>query len=143
MTPRTFLRFSALSALLAFGITLISGCSTKQNPDWVVVNYWAIWCAPCREEIPELNKLAELNPANISVLGVNFDQPDSDTLRKHSDKMAIQFPNISIEQAQSMGLSKPATLPTTYILYQGQLQHSLQGPQTLASLKNLMIEAAD
>ena len=38
---------------------------------WVLVNYWAEWCKPCLEEIPELNHL-DKSPG-ISVLGVNFD----------------------------------------------------------------------
>ena len=38
---------------------------------WVVINYWAIWCKPCIQEIPELNKLAEL--PQVTVLGVNYD----------------------------------------------------------------------
>ena len=29
----------------------------NQSADWVIVNYWAEWCAPCRKEIPELNEL--------------------------------------------------------------------------------------
>ncbi|GIR63440.1 MAG: hypothetical protein CM15mP68_1060 [Pseudomonadota bacterium] len=33
---------------------------SELHGDWVVINYWAEWCAPCREEIPELNELGPL-----------------------------------------------------------------------------------
>ena len=33
----------------------------KLNGNWVVINYWADWCAPCIKEIPELNNFAEEN----------------------------------------------------------------------------------
>src|SRR5690606_11211450 len=39
---------------------------------WLVINYWAEWCAPCRKEIPELNALPE-HIDGVRVLGVNFD----------------------------------------------------------------------
>ena len=44
--------------------------------DWVVLNYWAEWCAPCRKEIPELNELQEhsVEPgAAVRVFGINYD----------------------------------------------------------------------
>ena len=37
-----------------------------------IVNYWAIWCAPCKHEIPELQALHD-DYENVSVFGVNFD----------------------------------------------------------------------
>ena len=41
---------------------------------WLVVNYWADWCAPCRTEIPEMNRLAQvLEGQGGRVIGVNFD----------------------------------------------------------------------
>ena len=44
--------------------------------DWVVINYWAEWCAPCRKEIPELNELPAIaaeQGAVFKVFGVNYD----------------------------------------------------------------------
>src|SRR5690554_8199665 len=43
----------------------------KYRGQWVLVNYWAEWCKPCLEEIPELNELDKA--PDIAVLGVNFD----------------------------------------------------------------------
>ena len=49
---------------------------------WVYINYWAEWCKPCAEEIPELNKFAAATPS-VLVLSVNFDKPAvADLLRQ-------------------------------------------------------------
>ena len=40
----------------------------------MIINYWATWCAPCRDEIPELNELAHELSESLLVIGVNFDQ---------------------------------------------------------------------
>ena len=82
--PRPFRRSLALITLVLAAAT-ITGCEktelqradgTAVNWDdfrgrWVLVNYWAEWCKPCLEEIPELNELDKA--PDISVLGVNFD----------------------------------------------------------------------
>lgn len=40
---------------------------------WLLINYWAEWCAPCRKEIPELNQIhAERAATGVAVLGVNY-----------------------------------------------------------------------
>ena len=52
--------------------TEISPQETTNN--WIVINYWAEWCSPCRQEIPELNRLSVLlNETNVRVVGVNYD----------------------------------------------------------------------
>jgi peroxiredoxin len=42
----------------------------------VLLNFWATWCAPCREEMPALETLArDFGPRGLTVVGVNFKEP--------------------------------------------------------------------
>ncbi len=94
-----------------------------------VVNYWAQWCAPCRQELPELNRLARSFPA-VRVIGIDFDGATGDALLAASEEMGIEFAVLGQDFAESRGLAKPEVLPTTYILdEQGALLHTLHGPQ--------------
>ncbi|PRB83882.1 TlpA disulfide reductase family protein [Pseudomonas sp. MYb185] len=138
------------SGMLAVGLVL-GGCSEQQWLDhegnslsqtdledrWVVVNYWAEWCAPCLHELPEFNRLAE-HPG-VTVLGVNYDGVSGDALLELAQKMDIQFAVMGQDFVDSMGLERPQVLPTTYVFDpQGKLQHSLPGPQTEQSLLVLL-----
>jgi thiol-disulfide isomerase/thioredoxin len=111
---------------------------------WMVVNYWAEWCAPCREELPELNALAEVSD-EVIVLGIHFDAYEGEELRALSDQMGIRFAVVGHDFAEAYGLNLPQVLPTTYIINpQGKVAHSLQGPQTERDLLALLpIEGAD
>lgn len=109
---------------------------------WVLVNYWAIWCKPCRQEIPELNSL-NLTAPNVTVLGVDFDRHQSEELRELIKTMAIDFPVLKSESSLRNLLQtvpgRPSGLPTTLLIdYRGptpKLVKTLQGPQTELSLK--------
>lgn len=59
----------------------------------VVLNFWASWCAPCRKEMPSLQRLSEkLDPALYQVLGVSVDD-DENLVREFLLQHGIQFPN--------------------------------------------------
>ena len=61
-------------------IEIFNGSDTnlnKLNGNWIVINYWADWCAPCIKEIPELNEFAKENN-DLLVFTFNFDQLDED-----------------------------------------------------------------
>ena len=60
----------------------------------LVINYWAIWCAPCRKEIPELNELARDHAESVIVLGVNFDGSQGEILASEIEKLGIEFDNL-------------------------------------------------
>lgn len=101
---------------------------------WQVINYWAIWCQPCREEIPELNLLA-FQQKDIVVMGVNYDGITGEKLKKQSDEIGIRFKVLEGDPAHQLGVTRPSVLPTTFIINpQGELVHTLLGPQTLESL---------
>lgn len=138
---------AAMTATLA-----LSGCAEEQWLDhrgdpvvqadlddrWVVVNYWAEWCAPCLHELPEFNNLAAGNP-QVLVLGVNYDGVSGAELLELSDRMNIEFSVMGRDFEESLNLERPQVLPTTYIFdTEGVLQHSLPGPQTEESLLVLL-----
>lgn len=106
------------------------------DEQWLVINYWAIWCAPCRKEIPELNELHhQLHSQGVRVLGVNYDQLQGEALLADSQQLGIEFPVFSSDPATYFKLPATQGLPTTYIVnQQGQLVAQLRGEQSKTSI---------
>lgn len=99
------------------------------------INYWAIWCGPCREEIPELNKFARQHSDALTVVAVNFDDNSGEQLQQEISDMGIAFASADLQTTEQLGLKKPTVLPTTYVLQNGELVRTLLGPQTLQDLE--------
>ena len=122
--------------ITTFVLIALAGCSGSeqqfQGDSWTVVNYWAVWCKPCREEIPELNELNK--DADIQVLGVNFDRKTGDALAIDSRTLGLEFTNID-DPSQSLGVERPSVLPTTFVINpEGEIEAVLIGPQTEATI---------
>jgi|TARA_Y100000310_G_scaffold321335_1_gene378819 thiol-disulfide isomerase/thioredoxin len=106
---------------------------------WVLINYWAVWCKPCREEIPELNAVASQLADSVVVFGVNFDAVSIDQMGTQAKAMGIEFAVLQDDPASLLGYARPEVLPTTYVFDpQGKLVRSLLGPQTLKSIISLL-----
>lgn len=117
---------------------------SQWDGQWLVINYWAEWCAPCREEIPELNRLHRAGAdANVVVLGVNFDGVTGAGMDRLIDLFDIEFPILLADPAPRWNQSRPAILPTTLIIDpEGKLHATLVGPQTYDSLAEAVGMAA-
>jgi thiol-disulfide isomerase/thioredoxin len=103
---------------------------------WLVINYWAEWCLPCRREIPELNRFAEKYRNSIAVFAVNFDGALGTELDRQIKKFDIQFNILESDPANQLAYPSPVVLPTTiFIDPEGKIHHTLIGPQTLATLE--------
>lgn len=102
---------------------------------WLVVNYWAEWCEPCRRELPELANFAALHQADVSVLGINFDAPAMTELRAQVARLQVPIPVIASEPVPRLPFTRPTGLPATWLVDPtGQVHGPLLGPQTEASL---------
>lgn len=103
---------------------------------WLVINYWAEWCPPCRSEIPELNTLAaQLAAQSVSVFGVNFDGLQGAELTAASEAMGIEFTVLEQDPAARYGLPASDGLPVTYIVDdRGRMRERLLGEQTATGL---------
>ena len=108
---------------------------------WLVVNYWAEWCAPCREEIPELNAL-DAAREDVEVIGVNFDALAPAELAPQAEALGIAFPVAVNDPGAVLGLTPPEVLPSTYLFDpEGRLVATLVGPQDEASLRAAIEDA--
>ncbi|NLD00010.1 MAG: TlpA family protein disulfide reductase [Gammaproteobacteria bacterium] len=112
------------------------------NEQWLVINYWAVWCAPCRKEIPELNALHhDLADQGVRVFGVNFDQLQGEDLLADSEELGIEFPVLSHDPAERFNLSTARGLPATYIINaKGEFVRLLQGEQTAQTVLAVLQE---
>ncbi|GIZ13236.1 TlpA disulfide reductase family protein [Pseudomonas sp. NCCP-436] len=132
-------------------VLLLDGCSEDFGPDqygrkvtassldgqWLIINYWAQWCAPCRTEIPELNILSEeLRGEPVKVIGVNFDGLQGEALLRAVKDFDIRFTVLAEDPAVRLGLPHNEVLPVTYIVdQQGRLRERLLGEQTAVGLR--------
>ncbi|MBL6696878.1 MAG: TlpA family protein disulfide reductase [Luminiphilus sp.] len=112
------------------------GCESDPLPgngQWRIINYWAIWCAPCREEIPELNELDR--STELVVLAVNYDGKTGDELASQAAEMGITFALLEQDPRATLSVARPKVLPTTLLVSpDGQVTDTLVGPQTREGL---------
>ena len=84
---------------------------------WVVVNYWATWCPPCLEEIPELEIFHQNNQKEKAVvLGVNSENIPIGQLRGFVEDNFISYPMFHERPRRWTPFGTLTGLPTTYIL---------------------------
>ncbi|WP_338050236.1 TlpA disulfide reductase family protein [Pseudomonas typographi] len=104
---------------------------------WLVLNYWADWCGPCRTEVPQLNALAEqLKGQPVQVLGVNFDNLKGDELRQAIASLGIRYRVLVDDPAPRFDLPNNEGLPVTYLIdTQGKVRAQLLGEQTAQGIK--------
>ena len=110
----------------------------------MAINYWAEWCVPCRDEIPELNALHHDREATgLAILGVNYDGISGESLATLATDMGIEFPVLVSDPIDRFGYPRPNVLPTTVIIGPDNSVHDiLIGPQTRESLLHAAPEAA-
>ena len=137
-----------LLALLTIGcsnndIKVFQGQNTnldKLNGSWIVINYWADWCAPCIKEIPELVDFANKNK-DIKVFAFNYDQLEIEDLKPIIKKFGVEVPSLITHPRDIWGIETPQILPATYFINEkGLIVASIFKPQTAESLQLVLNE---
>lgn len=147
---------------VATGLTVIPPDEREQAPDLagptltggtldvaslrgkaVLINSWASWCEPCREETPVLVDLAEAHP-ELAVVGINVnDRPEA--AREFADQMSVPYPSIVDPRTELLpripGVP-PKALPSTVVLDRGgRIAARVIGPVTEAMVPELLAAA--
>jgi thiol-disulfide isomerase/thioredoxin len=87
---------------------------TDYRGKYVLVNFWASWCGPCRGETPDLQRLADRRPDDVVVVGVN-QQESRDTAAGFVDEFDLDYPILldtdgEVSLAYNVGRGLPVTL---------------------------------
>lgn len=99
--------------------------------DWVVVNYWATWCAPCRKEIPDLSALHDSRD-DITVLGLAFEDTEIEVFERFLVDYPASYPILLVDVYDPPAdLGAPRALPTTFLIDAGgEIVNTWLGPVT-------------
>jgi DsbE subfamily thiol:disulfide oxidoreductase len=103
----------------------------------VVLNFWATWCGPCREEMPELQRFHQQKDADVVLLGIDIKE-DKDTIIQFMKRAGYSYPVVRDTFAQAADTYQIRAIPTTYVLdKQGIIRYKKVGPVTAAELKQV------
>ena len=115
---------------------------SKYKGKWVLVNFWATWCPPCLEEIPDLVELHESKKNNIVVLGVALDYRNAQQVKDFADGLLVSYPVILGNRKLASQIGPVNGLPTTYLYNpQGRLVAHQTGAITREAVESFIRKA--
>ena len=82
----------------------------------VLVNFWATWCGPCREEVPYLVQLAARYPDHLTVIGVSEDAGGADVVEAFSAQYGVNYPIVMSTPEIKRAFPGVFALPTSFIV---------------------------
>ncbi|HUC44678.1 MAG TPA: TlpA disulfide reductase family protein [Candidatus Sulfotelmatobacter sp.] len=113
-----------------------------------LVNVWATWCVPCREEFPDLLKAArDLSPQGVRLVLVSVDFPGAESeVRDFLTEQGVDFPSFvrtGKDEAfiDAMSSKWSGAIPATFVFDQkGALARSWEGKASFAEIKDRVLE---
>jgi thiol-disulfide isomerase/thioredoxin len=101
----------------------------------VLVNFWATWCGPCREEQPALQRLwEEYQDRGVQFIGVDFMDDDA-AGREYLREFGVTYPSVTDDGQLSNGFAIPYLPATVLVDRQGEMRYRLLGAQSEESLR--------
>ncbi len=119
---------------------------SKQDGRVLLVNFWATWCAPCREEIPDLKALhSDLKQQGLRVIGIALDRKGRDVVEPFVEQHTINYPIVVDTEGTSEAAFGPIPgLPTTIIVSaDGQITKRVIGIFPTEKMKPTLQEMLD
>ncbi len=85
----------------------------------IIINFWATWCPPCREEMPSMQRAWEqLREEGIEMLAINVGE-DEDAVFQFTANYPVEFPLLLDQDSSVTGAWPVRGLPTTFVVDPG------------------------
>ena len=112
---------------------------SEYRDKWVVVNFWATWCAPCLKEIPDFNAFAKAN-ANVQFIGLAYEEIERADMEAFLKQHPIDYPFAILDVYNPPAdFETPRGLPMTVVLAPGgKIAKTFLGPVSSADLSALI-----
>ena len=107
---------------------------------WVLVNYWATWCPPCLEELPELEVFHDSHKdKDAVVLGLNMEDIGADRLRAFVEEQFLSYPILMAGSKPREVLGRVPGLPTSFLVNpEGEVVARQVGPVDGKSIESFI-----
>ena len=152
-----------------FAVAVLAGCSTPASPALdvpqfsfsslegktvamkdlsnkvVIVDFWATWCGPCREEIPHLNELySELKGKGLEIVGISMDTDGTDGVKDFAREFRIQYPIVMGDEKVAESFGGLIGLPTTFVIdRQGKVAKKYIGLPPAEDMRRIVKELVE
>jgi len=99
-----------------------------------LINFWATWCGPCREEIPDLVELQDKYRDQLQVVGVSEDEVGPEIVRRFAAERKVNYPIVMLTPELEKTFPGVRALPTSFLLdREGRLVQKHVGMLTMAT----------
>ncbi|WP_100618012.1 TlpA family protein disulfide reductase [Bacillus cereus] len=121
-----------------FELTKLDGTNVKLSDlkgKKVILNFWATWCGPCQQEMPDMEAFYKEHKGNVEILAINYTPSEKgggeEKVSNFAKEKGITFPVLLDKNIDVTTAYKVITIPTSYFIdTKGVIQDKFIGPMT-------------